>query len=474
MAKRPMIHLLDTINGKYVYDANKMSILSISDELYNILDLRLKGKEPETISAKTQKRLTALEEDGYFQPSRVKKVEHPLTEHLDTVLGRTMTDVTLQVTQNCNLRCSYCIYSDVHNESQRSHSNRMMTKEVAFKALDFAKENSRDSDKMAVAFYGGEPLLAFPLIKEVCAYAHEIFADKELKFLITTNGTLLTEEIMDFLVKENFSLMISLDGPEKIHNKNRRFAKDGSGSYKTVMENMKKLKEKYPKYMDTVAVNSVIDPKNDFDTINSLYEDNEVFNVDNMQSNLIDDIFSISKIAFSADYLIKSQYQNFLSILNYLGRMDTKNVSPITIRSMRDLGSKINLVKNSAVLPETVAPSGPCVPGQSRLFVTVDGVLAPCERVNENSECMHIGDVDHGFNYVNIKKLLNVAQISENECKNCWAQLFCTSCCKFSDNNGELDAKFRLAQCPNMKATADDTLKKMILISEIKNVYGRN
>ena len=87
---------------------------------------------------------------------------------------------------------------------------------------------------------------------------------------------------------------------------------------------------------------------------------------------------------------------------------------------------------------------------------------------------MHIGDVDHGFNYVNIKKLLNVAQISENECKNCWAQLFCTSCCKFSDNNGELDAKFRLAQCPNMKATADDTLKKMILISEIKNVYGRN
>ena len=72
----------------------------------------------------------------------------------------------LHICNDCNLRCKYCIYSEVSNLSQRSHNENAMSFETAKNAIDFFGVHSRDKKQVAIGFYGGEPLLEFQLIKD--------------------------------------------------------------------------------------------------------------------------------------------------------------------------------------------------------------------------------------------------------------------------------------------------------------------
>ncbi|WP_353093568.1 hypothetical protein [Tissierella praeacuta] len=75
-------------------------------------------------------------------------------------------------------------------------------------------------------------------------------------------------------------------------------------------------------------------------------------------------------------------------------------------------------------------PSGPCIPGNNRLMVSVDGLLLPCERVSENIDSNCIGSIDSGFNIENAEKILNIAQSVIENCKECFAFRHCTLCVK--------------------------------------------
>lgn len=67
-------------------------------------------------------------------------------------------------------------------------------------------------------------------------------------------------------------------------------------------------------------------------------------------------------------------------------------------------------------------------PGIQRFFVTVDGKFFPCERVDEESSELCIGDLKNGFDLENAKKILNVAKITEKECRECWCYKMCSQC----------------------------------------------
>ena len=87
-------------------------------------------------------------------------------------------------------------------------------------------------------------------------------------------------------------------------------------------------------------------------------------------------------------------------------------------------------IESGAALRRIDAPSGPCIPGQLRLFVNVHEQLFPCERVSERSPAMCIGTLDDGFNLENAQKILNVGKLTEESCKNCWCFRYCTLCAK--------------------------------------------
>lgn len=306
MNKKPLVLLYKTPFGHYFYETNRNEIVLISENMYQYMRIMFHGNfSGETeITNKTIAEYNELQECGYLSPPSVQTVQHPLTKGVKNFLDRKVDKITLQVTQNCNLRCYYCIYSDESNLGQRSHSSNRMALDTAKKALHFYKEHSIDSEKAFVSFYGGEPLLEFSRIKEIVLYAKEIFEGKELLFGITTNATLLNEEAIDFLLKHNFKIAISIDGPQSVQDKNRKF-QNGQGSYDIVMKNVNTLYNKDPNHMKNVTISMVINPEQDYSELVTLFHLPILKDV-NLTYTMIERDAEI--LPPSKDYLLKYQY----------------------------------------------------------------------------------------------------------------------------------------------------------------------
>ncbi len=121
-----------------------------------------------------------------------------------------------------------------------------MAFETAKRSIELLLAESPDRDSYNVVFFGGEPLSNLALIKEVVAYAEDRFGTlgKRVDFTLTTNATLLTEEIVDWLNAHRFGLTVSMDGPKALHDKNRKTV-GGKGTYNVVASKTRMLLERY-------------------------------------------------------------------------------------------------------------------------------------------------------------------------------------------------------------------------------------
>ncbi len=468
--KIPFIYPLSSPNGKYIYDVNTNEVVSVSEKVYQAL-ISILRKEKFELDADIQQEMELIKDMGYLSDKKVEVIEHPTLPFLKTYLDRKVQKMTIQITQGCNLRCTYCVYSDTENEKQRSHSSKHMSYDMAKQAVDFLLNHSIDCEKVNIGFYGGEPLLEFELIKKIVLYAEQVFVGKELDFSITSNGTLLTDEVIEFFIKHNVQLMISIDGPPEIHNSSRKFAKDGSGSFEVILHNLEKLKLKYPDYIEKTSISMVVNPQNDYSCINSLFVNYEIFKDMHPTPTIIDDTYSTEKTTFCDNFIEHRNYQVFLAFLGKLGRIDKKHISPIAQQEVERLDTKIDRMHNYKSLPGKAAPSGPCIPGQLRLFINVDGVFYPCERVSETSNVMQIGNLYDGFNYDKVADLLNIGSITTNECRNCWAFRHCSLCGKYADGGDKFSGELKLTHCNAIRQGLKRDLQNMILLKEINIIY---
>lgn len=161
--ERPFIHTFTAGNNCYLYDVNTDKILHIPENVYQCLENNPDEQELEKVTdAGAKEYILNLKEKGFLKTTRVEETEHPETKFLSSYLDSKVTTLILQVTQNCNLRCDYCVYSGSYHN--RIHSNKRMSFEMAKKGIDFLAEHSGECDKIHLGFYGGEPLLEFELI----------------------------------------------------------------------------------------------------------------------------------------------------------------------------------------------------------------------------------------------------------------------------------------------------------------------
>jgi len=135
----------------------------------------------------------------------------------------------LHVTTKCNLSCKYC-YASV--------SPKIMCEKIAFQAIDYFIEHAPDNEELWAYYYGGEPLLNWDLIEKTVKYVKS--KNKNVKFGIQTNATLINKFFAEKLKKYNFKVGVSIDGTSKFHDKNRIFA-NGLGSYDMVVKGIKVL-----------------------------------------------------------------------------------------------------------------------------------------------------------------------------------------------------------------------------------------
>lgn len=139
------------------------------------------------------------------------------------------------VSKNCNFSCIYCQAGNLNQ-----NNNYKMSKETAKKAVDVALQSP--NNYLAFEFQGGEPLTNFDVIKYIVEYSKSVCGNKKIEYNLVSNLTLLTDEMIEFFVRNNVSICTSIDGNKDLQNINRPYI--NKDSYCETVKQIKKLQEK--------------------------------------------------------------------------------------------------------------------------------------------------------------------------------------------------------------------------------------
>ncbi len=352
----------------------------------------------------------------------------------------------LNVTQNCNLRCKYCIFSGKY-EGYREHTSQKMSIDIAKKSIDTFIRHVQDwqskslSKSPIISFYGGEALLEFNLIKEIISYIKSL--DFNPMLCITTNGVLLDTDKIKFLVDNNVVVSISLDGPKELHDKNR-VMNNNEGTYDIVYNNILKLKAEIANQNKSQALPILI--LTCYEDCTDMHKLNQYF-VENKQT-IGGSLGRVSKII---DFNLKKNEKPIGEINNSIRELFSNYLSAMKDHQKSNDNSSLyflerlfgNLLKSIYI--RTVMPNGNkytdllgsiCIPG-SKISVSTKGVFYVCEKANEH---FPIGDCEHGLDEGKIKDLLEKWHKSfYNHCKDCAFTAVCGACFATCNHEDDFD-----------------------------------
>ena len=445
----PVIKLFFINDLYYVYDTYNNRVLKINKEQYKELDCLSREGISNYINnhgdTPASKDILQLMEKGYFRGQWIKEIINPETPFVHDIIKRGLSKLTLQVTQDCNFSCRYCLFTK-DNNVKRTHKKINMSWDTAKKSIDFLWDHCKDVPEVNIAFYGGEPLLNYPLIKNVIDYSTKKFEVKKVKFNMTTNGSIITDEMIDYFAKFNVALTISLDGPQEIQDRHRKFYSNGLNTFDVVWNNVKKIRNRQPEwYNDHVYFHPVVLPGE---------IPNKTF--DFFQSNSIN-ANKISIVNANMEGIDYIRY-NDINLQNYV---DMNNETKKYLN--RNLEEFKKMYRDKSKITEQWHHNGPCVPGKNKIFVDVQGDIYPCEQVIDVA-CNSIGNIFDGINENRVKELMNIGTITEEQCKNCFAMRYCNICMKkcYNPETQSIDETIKQHYCINTRRGLVTCLKLFV------------
>ena len=248
-----MVHQYKLNGYNIVLDTVSGSVHTVDEVAYDIIEMYKTHTEDEIIATILERYgnlpdvtredislclddIRSLEEAGkLFTEDKYESLAYNYKNNSKVVKA-----LCLHVAHTCNLNCSYCFASQGKYHGDRA----LMSFEVGKQAFDFLIANSGTRRNLEVDFFGGEPSLNFDVVKQLVEYARSIEGkyNKNFRFTYTTNGMILTDEMMEFINKEMHNVVLSLDGRREV---NDHFRRDytGKGSYDTIVPNFKRLVE---------------------------------------------------------------------------------------------------------------------------------------------------------------------------------------------------------------------------------------
>lgn len=472
--------LFNTEKNHYYYDVGTGKVIQLDENSFKILYFIFYGDNKtsweEFQHSLDEKEVNSLdelnkvieEEDLFNAPvmERLYTVNH--YENLENSVNSNLTQVILELTGRCNLRCGYCIYNEEYS-GNRNFNNNDMSLEVAKAAIDYTREHS--GEEVAVTFYGGEPLIKFDLLKWCIEYAKETIKDKKLTFSFTTNLTLVTEEIANYLATvDKLNVLCSLDGPEDVQNSYRKYI-DGRGTFNEAIRGLKYLADAFKNNStSSIGVNGVFAPPYTFEKvekINEFFESLDFLPKDiNVNVNYASQ-GSVNDKEYIKDLIKDSKYNIGGEIINVLEVWGEKKLK--TSKSI--LGDSINIV-NEGVKRRLIAIhnrritkkaqpiyrfNACCVPGSRRLYINTNGDFYVCERIGNSPS---IGNVFSGINFDKIKKfyIKDYSDGSIAACSKCWAADLCNDCYVDSYTEEGFDKEHKLAGCNITKTIVEEAL----------------
>ena len=316
----------------------------------------------------------------------------------------------MHIAHTCNLNCSYCFASQGKYHGDRA----MMSFEVGKQAFDFLIANSGTRRNLEVDFFGGEPLMNFDVVKELVAYARSIEKDhgKNFRFTLTTNGVLIDDDVIDFANKEMSNVVLSLDGRKEVHD---RFRVDynGKGSWDKIVPKFQKLvdaREGKNYYMRGTFTHHNPDFLEDIKEMLSLgfkelSMEPVVCAADDPSALTDEDIAVVMKQYEDLAELMLKKHKEGDAFTFYHYMIDLKG-GPCIYKRISGCGS-----------------------GTEYMAVTPWGDLYPCHQF-VGEEKYKLGDVWNGVTNTEIQNEFAECNVyTREECRKCWARLYCSGGC---------------------------------------------
>jgi len=344
-----------------------------------------------------------------------------------------LTDLTLNLTSGCNLRCVYC-WNDHGKYSNRKFSgkrkgefsgnakNEHMPPETALKAVDIlVAARGKDKD-LVVDFYGGEPLMNLRTLRATVDYCRKNQSQWGVRFhfLLATNGTLLTPGIAKELIAKGVQIAVSIDGPKVVHDHNRPLINQ-EGSFDIIQSNLKKMPKEIIKRL---VGRTTVTPF--FPDMVKLYENLRKLGFERVELFESED---------ACHRFLPGQETSFFSTEDSY-KLLCKTYEKLALRYIKDVVSgNLNYSKTffnrffklMQRLYYNHEVSGGCPAAKGQIAVGIDGKIYPCTSFLGVQE-FELGDVDTGIDDVKFRAFINKINKRFDHCrKDCGLFSLCRS-----------------------------------------------
>jgi len=298
------------------------------------------------------------------------------------------------LTEDCNHRCTYCFV--------KGKNPQKMSVEIARESLEFLVKASKQEKQVRILFFGGEPLLEFDLIRFFVEYGRQRFAQvgKELGFDMTTNGTLMTEEMAKYFRDNGVMYLLSIDGDKETHDANRKMLGGGS-SFEALMERLPVMK----RYQPWQGARITVHPK----TVHKLRHNVELLYNCGINQFIIG---PATGIEWSEEALRTYEAQMY-SVADLYGEMKRKGLPFRMTLFEKDLECAEGHLKGI----------WGCGAGRGRICISVKGELYGCAKilgVDGLKDTHKLGDIWNGVTALTTRRdLLNTHPSTRPKCITC-------------------------------------------------------
>ncbi len=422
----------------FLFDVNALTVISSCDLDRTILEMSVDGLNAGQLAEKVvrtgmprqmvEDRVDNLTENWFLIPSgdtpeRAKAGETP-----------DFATFMINVSQHCNLTCSYCYVNMGHFDYKETPISKMQD-ETSRQIVERIYDQFSGFKTYHYHFYGGEPLLNFDAVKLIVHSAEEKAheTDTRSEYHITTNGTLLTQEIADFMDEYCFTVYFSIDGDGATHDEQRKYV-NGKGSFSDVERNLAYLCTKPNVHLiGSSVIRNGLSMSNAIDML----EKQGAHQCKAERARLGEDDNLSLKGEGHAEYI-----RDIEGLTNHYIEYLSSGRKPMDYR----LSSKI-LQVFMKTRRDSFCPAG------SRMFgISAEGEIYPCA-LHVGRPQSRLGDIQNGINPQKQQLFMNKFSVENQEdCRSCWTRHLCGGgCSAMVDRFGNED-------CQSLKSESESAI----------------
>lgn len=367
---------------------------------------------------------TSSKHDYYYLPRTNEIIAEPKEDNFEWIFNElsafgdlpNVDNFVISITENCNLRCTYCCYSGKY-KNNRIHGTKSMSADDIDAIYEFIKRTVKSKD-LKIAFYGGEPLTNLPLLEYAIEKASVFFQGFNLSVSISTNGVLLTPCTIDWFIKRNVRIDISLDGHKQIHDR-QRINVTGNGSFDYVYKALSYIKQQHPQYLkENVLLLMTLTSLSDLETIARHWAKDEI--LCNLVPTKISSLAPNFKVGVAeCDY--EDLVEKYLELLSCYERHRDWVVLQVFFEQC------IAYWINRPILDASDSiPMSTCLPTSNKLYVDANMKIGICEKMADR---YRIGSVVNGIDWKKANNLVSsYYKHRKDRCRKCPAVRMCNLC----------------------------------------------